>query len=520
MVAAKSIDSNVTGLRIAEEELGQIGVLPSTPVWLPYEPNSYSDFGAEPTTVSRAPINADRSRQKPVLTDRDVLAGFNSDLTQTNMQDILQGYYFADLRLKVEFGGAGEITNVDGTGEDYEAASGLDSFDVGDLVFASGFTNSENNGLKRVTAVLAASLTVAANLVDETPPAAAKLVKVGFQFAAGDLDVDATGDFATYTTTTKDLTELGILPGETIFVGGDAAALAFTNVDGSGNEVNNGFKRIRSIAANAMVADKSEFDMTTEASTTETVQIFFGRVLKNEIGSLIKRRTYQAERTLGAPDTALPAQIQAQYEVGLVPGTFVYNIPSNDKLTVDLTFVGLREDRIDGPTALKSGTRPTLIGADAYNTSADVKRINLGAVSSTDESPTPLFTFVQEATLQIDNEPTPNKAVGVTGGFDVSTGDFVVSGSITAYFADIAAVDAVNNNDDITLDFQLVRSNAGISVDIPLLKLADGRPTVEKAVPITLPLAHEAAQATSIDPAYTHTLMQIFYDYLPNKAGT
>lgn len=521
MATVKKIDSNVTGLRIAEEDT--IGVLPGSPVWEPFEPNSYGDFGAEVTTVARNPINANRQRRKGNKTDEDASANFNTDLTQTNLQSILQGFFFADNLPKTEFGGAGEITNVDGTTEDYDAASGLDAFDVGDLVFASGFTNAQNNGLKRVTAVSATALTVAEDLVDESsPPSGAKLVKVGFQFSAGDLDVSAGagGNFPTYDTTTKDLTELGLNPGEWIFVGGDSAALAFTNVDGSGNEVNNGFKRIRSISTNSLEVDKSDFALTTEASTTETVQVFFGRVLKNQTGSLIKRRTYQIERTLGAPDDSLPSEVQAQYEVGSVPNEVTLNYNSADKVTADLGFVSLREDRVDGPTALKSGTRPALTSGAFLNTSTDVKRVALSKVVAGDEDPAALFSIVQQFTLTVNNRASTLKGIGVTGGFDVTVGDFEVGGDITAYFADVAAIDAVNNADDISLDFHLVRSNAGISFDLPLLTLSDGRPTVEKDQAITIPLTNEAAEGSSIDAGLDHTLMVSFYDYLPDKADT
>lgn len=521
MTAVKKIDSNVTGLRIAEE-LGSsgIGTLSGSEVWTPYEPNSYSDFGGEVTTVARAPINPNRKRKKGVKTDTDFAAGFNTDLTQTNMEDILQGFFFADLRRK----GEEAPTNVDGTSDEYDMAETAGFF-VGSLVWASGFADAANNGLKRVTAVtLDTSIAVAEDIVDDASPAGT-LVVVGFQFDAGDLDVTGGtgGNYPRYTTTTKDMTELGLLPGEWFYVGGDSAALAFTNTDGSGNEVNNGFKRARSIAANVLTVDKSDYTMSDEASTTETVQIFFGRVLKDENGSLITRRTYQAERQLGAPDDASPSQIQAQYEGGLVANELTMNVGTADKINLDLAFVGIQEDRIDGPTSLKAGTRPTLVENPAFNTSTDVKRFALTVNSMTgDEDPTPLFSFIQELTITINNQAQALKAVGVTGGFDVTVGDFEVGGQMTAYFADIAAVDSVNDVDDVSLDLIIVRnnSNAGIAMDMPLITLNDGRPNVEKDEPVLLPLGNEAADGSGIDTNLNHTLMMSFFDYLPTKAET
>src|SRR5690606_5644751 len=120
--------------------------------------------------------------------------------------------------------------------------------------------------------------------------------------------------------------------------------------------------------------------------------------------------------------------------------------------TADLGFVALDAEQRTQAQGLKAGTRPSLVEGDIFNTSSDVVRFKLSEVVGNEAVPTPMFSFLQEGTLTINNGVTTNKAIGVMGGFDTSVGNFAVSGSLTAYFSDIAAVKAVRDNSDITLD--------------------------------------------------------------------
>lgn len=509
MAIKTKIDSNATGLRYSEELT--IGVVDPSAVWIPMEPNSYDNFGGEIKKTPRAPITASRQNKKGVVTDLDAAGGLNQDLTHENLQDMLQGFFFADHRTKDEFGGGGEITNVDGVADEYDGTSIETGLALNDLVFASGFTNAENNGLKLVDNVTGPdTLGVAEVIVDEAaPPAAASIVKVGLQAAAGDIDVDASGSLPVLTSTTLDFTTLGLIPGEWIFIGGDLATDQFSNA------VNNGFARIKTIAAAALTLDKTQSTMVTEASTTETVRLFFGRVLKNEADPTLQvRRTYQLERTLGAPDDTQAAEIQAEYIVGSVGNELTLNMETADKINVDLAFVATDHETIAGPDSLKAGTRPSLVEADALNTSSDFSRLKMNVVDLTDSNPTALFGFLLDFNIKISNGIKPNKAISVLGAFEMSAGNFTVSGDMTAYFSEVSAIAAVRNNSDVTLDFAIVAGNAGVVVDIPLLGLGDGRLNVEKDEPITIPLTHEAAG----DPVLDHTLLMVFFDYLPTAA--
>lgn len=513
MVAVKKIDSNQTGLRYAQEQ--SIGVLPGGPTWYPLEPNEYDDFGGEITTVARNPINASRQRLKGVTVDLDASGGFSSDLTQKNLQDILQGFMFASTRRKAE-----EVVTAvdqDSTNPDEYEVADTTGFVVGMIIKGQGFTNGANNAVNVVTAVTSnVSVEVADGLlVTESPPANAKIVAVGYRSAAGILDITNTGSPAlpkmTSNGTAPNFTTLGLVPGEWIYIGGDANGSKFTNAE------NNGWARIYSIAAGELVFDKTSSVMTTEVNTTEAVEFYFGHVLKNEADpALIVRRSYQLERTLGAPDTSQPSQIQSEYLVGSVANELTLNFNTADKITVDLSFVGTDHETRSGATGVKSGTRPALVSEDAFNTSNDFSRLKMSILDRNNgSSPTALFAFLTEFTVTINNNVSPNKAISVLGAFDMTAGQFEVGGEATAYFADVAAVAAVRNNADVTLDFVLVKNNAGIVVDLPLIALGDGRLDVSQDDPVTLPLETPAAA----DRVFNHTLLFGFFDYLPTVAG-
>jgi hypothetical protein len=519
MAVSDKVDSNITGLRFAVEDT--LGVLPGSPTWYGLEPNSYDDFGGQISTTARAPINAGRQRQKGVVTDLDASGGFNNDLTQTNFQRLLQGFFFADFREKADTnpfnGTAVTITNVDGTGETYDAGSGLDVFTEGDLIFASGFTNSANNGLKTTAgagAPTATAVTVNEDIVDESaPPAAARLVKVGFEFGDGLVEVDASGDLPVLDFQTgADPDSLGVIPGEWIYIGGDTSATQFSTA------ANNGYARVFSVTggdAGSITLDKTQADMVTETGTTGvSLQIFTGRVIKNEAEpSNQVRRSFQLERTLGSPDDA-NTDLQAEYLIGSIANEFTLNFATADKITADLSFVAIDNEQRTQSEGVKSGDRPQVSSGDAYNTSNDFSRLKLSLLDRTNSNPTKLFAFVTEFSVPINNNVSPNKAISVLGAFDVTAGDFTVDGSATAYFSQVEAVQAVRNNSDVTLDFILGKNNVGIAVDVPLIALGDGRLNVEKDAPITLPLELGAAA----DGVFNHTLLAVFFDYLPDAA--
>lgn len=626
MAAVSKIQSNITATRYSEE------LSPNVPdpsaVWKLVEPNSFSDFGAQTTLVARTPITDGRQRKKGVIVDLEASGGFNTDVTLTNLQDLGQGFFFADLRRK----GEGVISSIDGATEKIELDHAMNMF-VGSLILVANADTASNNGLKRITAVNSvfatgtytlsanvanndtvtigttvytfkttltgaaneiliggtasisidnliaainaaagegtlygtdtaahtlvsaaagagdtmtvtalldgpsgnsiattevganssfgagtltggdADVTVAEDLTTETPTGTATVVVVGFQFASADATITATGgNFPVLGATAKNLTQLCLIPGEYLFLGGDAAATTFATAADAG------FARVRSITATAITFDKTAAAFVTDAGTGKTIQVFLGRVLKNETGTNIVTRTYQIERTLGASNDTNPTELQAEYLEEAYANELAIVAAPAAKLLADMSFVASHYSTVSSGTALKAGTRPDLVDSDALNTANDITRIKLASVVDGNAVPTALFAFATDLTITINNGVTPDKALGVLGANGVSIGDFAVSGSIDAYFADVASVEAVQQNSDITIEVHYVKANAGITMDLPLIALGDARLTVEKDKSIKIPLSMEAATAAAIDPDLNHTALFIFWDYLPDVA--
>lgn len=501
---ADKIDSSITGLSIAEEE--SLKVLPTTPVWYELEPNSYSDFGGDISTVARTPINASRQRKKGAVVDLEANGGFNTDLTQNGLFRLFQGFFFADAREKPSTmpinGTAVPITAVAASDDSFSAASGLGDFMEGHVIQSSGFTTRANNVVGVLSSASSTKLVMTGvSLLNETPSATAKIDAVGFQFPAGDVSIAATASSITMASVATDFTDLGLTPGEWVFLGGDTSATVFAlNLPGYG--------RIKSIAAHLIEFSETTFTAATDAGATKTIQMFFGNVLRNEKDpSLIVRRSYQLERKLGNDDDG----VQSEYLEGAIANEMTLNTPLADKVNVDLSFVALDTTYRTGTEGVKTGTRVSALGEDAFNTSSDIYRQRLNIVDPDNLNNAALFAYASDATLAINNNVTVNKAISVLGGFDCSAGDFEVSGTVDAYFSTVAAIQAIRNNADVAYNMITAVRNAGFVVDIPLLSISGGRLNIEKDQPIKVPLEN-----AGFENDLGYTLLVTWFPYLPD----
>lgn len=493
---------NSAGLAVAREV--SLGVLPGGMAeWSPRSPNSYKDFGASYKSKARNPINASRQSNKAVTVDRDAAGGWQEDLTYEGFSYMAEALLCANYHTKGDIF-VNNITAADG----YKPVAGGAYFHAGDIIVGVNFANAGNNGRKVLAANGAANAVAAPGTVDEAN-SVGYITKVGHIFAAGDISFAANGaGLYALESVAGALAALGVIPGETIFIGDDNVGNAFDSGVG-------GFCRVAQVSADGkqMVLDKVQH-VGTDAGAAKAITIYVGRVLHNESDpNLIRKISYACERTLGKADDEDAFQ-QAEYIHGALIDQFDMPLNTADKITTDYTMTGTKYSTVTSEVGPLPGTRLVDEGGEAFTTSNDMVFQSMNIVGD----PNALYAYLTDVSMTIKNNVSPNKALGILGAFDLSLGDFAVSISCNAYFANISAQEAIAQNDNVTFGFGLVRSGKGIVVDLPLVGLGDGKPKVASNNPITVALTMDGARASLLSPLTDYTLMIVFFDYLPVAA--
>jgi hypothetical protein len=497
-------DSNKVGLYLAREV---DGALPENPVFITREPNSFDSFGGTYAKVRRNPFNTSRQNKKGTTSDLDVAGGWNEDVTQNNLFDFAEGFFFAALRRKA----LQAVTAIDGETKTFTVGSAA-GFTVGSMVALSGMASKINNGMKHITGIAGNVVTVAEELVDEAiAVGAAKMAtNVGRRFAAGDCALSKVDNMVLLTFTAADPATFGLIPGEWTFIGGDLAVTQFA-------DVKPGYGRLNRIEGKTMFFDKFTSVVADDADDEgvgKTIELFFGFLVKNEDDEdLIVEHSFVAERPLGKDDDGT----QSDNMENMVFNQLTWNSPLANKPTVGITGIGLNYDTRTGAEGLRAREEGAVVvkalGEEAFNTSTNVYRIRLSMIDPVTGVPSPLFARCTEWSIVINNNVSAAKAQGELGGFATTVGQFDVSLTVTAYFNTVAAITSIKNNDDCTFDAIYAKKNAGIIWDLPLISTGGGALTIAQNQPIMLPLTNEAAESP-----FGHTALLNFMPYLPSVA--
>jgi hypothetical protein len=490
--------TNNISLAYAIEET--LGVLPASPTWKTLEPNGINTFGASITTVARSPISKSRQRRKGTVTDLDSAVEFDGDMTLDHFIDFVEGFMFSSLVGQV----VAVPTAVTGAATDeYTVPAMAAAIPAGHLVYARGFAVSANNGLKVVDAGgTTTTVPVTTDLDDEaSPPDNCELAVCGVRSAAGDLEVDVTAGVVTITSTVLDFTTLGLYAGQMVWVGGDAALNRFTTAN------NKGFARVVSVAANALVIDKTGQTWATEAGAAQEVDIYFGRFVRNVSvdDSDYLEQSYQFEAAY--PNLGAGGADEYEYAKGNYCNTLGFELPLTDKATLALAFAGTDTEPPDTTRATNADSPIEPLQTAAFNTSADIARLRIQQVDEVG-----LSTDFKSLTFNINNNVSPEKVLGQLGAKFMNTGNFEIDIEAQLLFTDGDVVAAVRDNTRVTMDFSIRNDDGAIVVDVPSMTLGDG----SREYPVNESvLINTTAQAYG-DATLGYSVGISFFPYAPN----
>ena len=482
------VRTNFTAVAVADELAGSAGTLPASPLWRRLEPNNLPTFGATTETTPRDPITEDRQLRQGVPTNRTSAVEIEHDLVLDPFAYFAERFCYA-----TAINGEMDIdtTVAETTGDSYTVAA-LSAAQANKLEFvtgqyatliaARGFDNAGNNGLKQVDADIAASATaisVAENLVDETPTGPARIELAGLRSLAAAADFtwawDGTNRRATLTSAADitDFTQFGFVVGQSVHIGSRDANNAIQNAfeNSAANDMF-GFARVIAIGTNTVTFDKVapalQFDDATAPTTA--VDLMFGKFINNVSASDSRffDTTQQFEAVWNNLQEPGPGD-EYEYPEGNSANTLGIALALNSLATFTAGFVGT--DTPSPVTTRKTNAANPLlpIGTQALSTAGDVAQISIAEAD--DDG---LTTFFDTLNFNIDNGVTAENALGTLGAQFVNQGNFTVSIDTRVKFTNSAVINAVRDNTRTRLAFALRNDDATMFFEIPSMTLGDG----------------------------------------------
>lgn len=482
------VSTNAVSLRATIET--SVGVLPGTPQWFALEFDNIAAYGAQITTVARRPIGLTRGRQKGTVVDLDSSVEFETDLTVDAFRRFAEGFFFSEFA-NLEFdlrSGVGTLPPpATGTGFTIDSASALLAgkmvHNAGlptSLVYGAGYALGANNGIKLLTADVAATdtLVTVAGTVAETPPTNASLQVCGLR--TDDVTVTVAADGTGTLVSAADITDwtiYGLFPGMNLHVGGANATLNVANAPTISATAVWGFLRIESMSGATLNFSKADEGGVLAAGAGaspggETIDFMFGSWVRdvettaNADDNRFLERTYQFE--VGFPGLGAGGVAEYEYAIGNFGNEFTFNLPLTDKATCTFGFIGTNSDPITPTRKIGASTAVAPLRKVAFSSSVDLAVISTDLLSSVSD------VCFKSLTLTWLNNVSPEKCLGTLGARFVNAGlfEFNIDGQMA--FTNKSIVNAIRSNTTVTFATTVRNENGAIALDIPEMTLGGG----------------------------------------------
>ena len=416
-------------------------------------------------------LRADRQTPDLIQTNASNSGAINFEMSypleDTFISDALRSALFNEWRSHGRADGA-EITSVATNGTLTMGSTMIAGrFTVGALIYLSGFNNSGNNGLRRVSGISGAAVTIAptTGLVGDTNPdsdnARPRVKLVGFEGAAGDIETTSAAGVHALTSSALDLDGWNLQPGDWIKIGGTVAANQFTPVG------INGWARVSSVAEHSIGLDRVPAGFVTNTGTGKTIRVFIGDAIQNGV------TLYPMTIEKGFLSQAVPSFLVYR---GCLLGTMSMNVASQSILTGSFEVLGTTHTA--GTASLDSEPEPATV-AGVMNAVSNVGRVAEAGV----EIPITGPNFIQELTIEIGNNLREQGAVGILGLSGVGAGDLDMTGNLTTIFGNLDIYNKYVEGAETSFDFRVQRAtgaaNQALVVDVPRIKFETGTVVAE-----------------------------------------
>lgn len=503
------VTTNSTTLSVARE--ASLGVLPAQPKWYELEPNSINSFGTTITKEARTPISRARARRKGVITDMDSAVEFEADLTLSHLRRFAESFAFS----RAVGADAFEASAALNTGYTVPALTSAQAgrllygaTSATSLVYASGFINAVNNGLKPIGAAPpngSTLITVAGNVAETVAADAMVEVAVaGVRGAAGDLRIDANGDLIS---TALDFRLLGITAGQIVHLGGIDVTHQFFN------EENTGFARVRIVAQNKLTLDREDLPLVQDDGTSTgaggtpvRIDLLFGQFVRNVPVDHPDFQEVPQQFELAAPNLMAGGATGYRYAVGNWSDSISIAIPLSGKATVTLGFVGTNTTNPSTVRAVNAATAKSGGQVEAFGSASDIARLRVLDVDDTG-----LTTDFKSATFTLTNNVAGEKVIGTLGPKYLNAGDVEVDVESQMLFTEPDVIERIRCNKTVGFDWVIRNGDGGAAFDLPTGTLDGGNneyPANQSVLINTTFMAHQ-------DEAFGYTVGISFFPVLP-----
>lgn len=465
-------DANRTAVRAVKET--SFRVMPNNPAYQEIRITSDS-LTYSPVTETSSELDPTRQVKDLILTGFDAGGDVATEYSLGNLDIFLEGTMCNPwLRTPEVYNGAGweygasatRITATAATSITLAATSVLSgsltnatgtAFVVGHLIRVTGSTVAGVNGLFRVSASAATSITIAGGAVDAAPAATTRVKVVGFEGASGDIGATTVGGNA-LTSTALNFTTLGLIVGQWVKISSEGGAYSFATAGA------NTYARVSAISATRLSFDVVVGTFATDAGAAKTIRVYFGDTIRNGVTEY----SYRIEK-----HWELDAGTRYNYFRGMEVATLALTGDTRAIVTATLTFLGSDSTgfsavRDSGATTIASATGTVL------DSSNSVPWLMEGGASVTAPNYVSSFSFTLENNLRAQN------AVGSPGAVGVGLGRSNLTGSLNTYFGDETVLNKLLNNTASSVAFSF-RDSATSTIeiwDVPRLKYSSGVPEV------------------------------------------